>query len=658
MLGRLDYSALPFYSMVAFGGAAFTVFMALLVVGLITYFKGWGWLWHNYLTTVDHKRIGVMYIVVALVMLVRGFCDAIMMRAQQMMSAHGGTGYLEGDHFQQVFSSHGTIMIFFVAMPFMTGLINFVLPLQLGARDVAFPRLNALSFWLTVAGAGLVLISLVLGKFSTAGWTGYPPLSGIAASPGVGVDYWLWAVWIAGWGSSLSAINFLVTIMRRRAPGMTFMRMTVFVWTVFFASIIMVIAFPPLTVVTSLLMLDRLFGMHFFTADLGGNFMNFANLIWMWGHPEVYILVLPAFGVFSEVTATFCRKPLFGYKTMVYATAVITLVSMLVWLHHFFTMGASATVNAVFGIATMIIGIPTGLKIFNWMFTLYKGKVEYEVPMLWLLGFIVLFVIGGMTGVMHSIVPIDYNLHNTTFLVAHFHNMIIPGVLFGYLAGYYYWFPKAIGFRLDPRWGRASFFFWFFGFICAFMPLYALGMMGMPRRTSDVQDPSFAPLLYFAFFGACLILCGLISIIVQLVVSIRHRAALRDTTGDPWNGRTLEWATPSPPPAFNFARIPIVESLDALAYGKQHGGLKYGPVEPIDMPNRTPIGLFIGVLAFLASFGIIWYMWWLAILAVVAIFVLVIIQSSDDNNEHLLSVGDIRAIMKKAGQPLPEGGSA
>ena len=655
MLGRLDYSALPFYSMVAFGGAAFTVFMALLVVGLITYFKGWGWLWHNYLTTVDHKRIGVMYIVVALVMLVRGFCDAIMMRAQQMMSAHGGTGYLEGDHFQQVFSSHGTIMIFFVAMPFMTGLINFVLPLQLGARDVAFPRLNALSFWLTVAGAGLVLISLVLGKFSTAGWTGYPPLSGIAASPGVGVDYWLWAVWIAGWGSSLSAINFLVTIMRRRAPGMTFMRMTVFVWTVFFASIIMVIAFPPLTAVTSLLMLDRLFGMHFFTADLGGNFMNFANLIWMWGHPEVYILVLPAFGVFSEVTATFCRKPLFGYKAMVYATAVITLVSMLVWLHHFFTMGASATVNAVFGIATMIIGIPTGLKIFNWMFTLYKGKVEYEVPMLWLLGFIVLFVIGGMTGVMHSIVPIDYNLHNTTFLVAHFHNMIIPGVLFGYLAGYYYWFPKAMGFRLDPRWGRASFFCWFFGFIFAFMPLYALGMMAMPRRTADVQDPSFAPLLNLAFFGACLIFCGIVAIIGQLIVSIRHRARLRDATGDPWNGRTLEWSTPSPPPQFDFARIPIVESLDALAYAKEHGGMKYGPVEPIRMPNRTPVGLFIGVFAFLAGFGMVWYIWWLAALSFVALIAYAIAHTFNYDRDTFIPVEAVAHAEAERSRLLAEG---
>ncbi len=657
MFGRLDYSALPFYSMVAFGGAAFTVLMALLIVGAITYFKLWGWLWKNYLTTVDHKRIGIMYIVVALVMLVRGFCDAIMMRAQQMMSVHGGHGYLQGDHFQQVFSSHGTIMIFFVAMPFMMGLVNYVLPLQLGARDVAFPRLNAISFWLTVAGAGLMLISLVLGKFSTAGWTGYPPLSGIKASPGVGVDYWLWAVWLSGWGTTMSAINFLVTILRHRAPGMTLMRMPIFVWTILCASIMIVMAFPPLTVVTSLLMLDRLFGMHFFTAELGGNFMNFANLIWMWGHPEVYILVLPAFGVFSEVAACFCRKRVFGYKSMVYATGIITLFSMLVWLHHFFTMGSSATVNAVFGIATMIIGIPTGLKIFNWMFTLYKGRVEFEVPMLWLLGFIVLFVIGGATGVMHAIVPIDYNLHNTTFLVAHFHNMIIPGVLFGYLAGYYYWFPKAMGFRLDPRWGRLSFFGWFIGFILAFMPLYALGMMGMPRRTADVQDPGFALLLNVAFVGACCIGFGIVAIVVQLIVSIRNRHKLRDATGDPWDGRTLEWSVPSPPPVFNFARIPIVEAADALAYAKQHGGLKYEPAGPIDVPDPTPAGLFIGVLAFLVGFGVVWYMWWLAILAAIGILAVVVKLSWVDDDERPLPPDQVRAIMRKAGQPLPEGGA-
>ena len=657
MMGRLDYSALPFYSPIALSGALVTVFAGVAIVAILTYFKLWRWLWDNYLTTVDHKKIGIMYITLAIVMLLRGFSDAIMMRAQQLMSVSGGHGYLEGDHFQQVFTAHGTIMIFFVAMPFMSGLANYILPQQIGARDVAFPFLNALSFWLTAASAALVLISLVLGSFSTAGWTGYPPLSGIKASPGVGVDYWLWALWISGWGTTLTAINFLVTIVRRRAPGMKLMWMPIFTWTILCTSIIILISFPPLTVVTSLLMFDRLFDMHFFTSDMGGNFMNFANLIWMWGHPEVYILVLPAFGIYSEIAATYSEKPIFGYKAMVYATAVITIVSMLVWLHHFFTMGASATVNAVFGIATMIIGIPTGLKIFNWMFTMYKGRVHFDVPILWLLCFIVLFVIGGSTGVMHAIVPIDYNLHNTAFLVAHFHNMIIPGVLFGYFAGYYYWFPKAFGFRLHEGWGRASVFGWFVGFILAFMPLYLLGMMGMPRRTADIRDPSFEPLLLVAFIGACFIAFGIFSIIMQLFVSIKRREELRDTTGDPWNGRTLEWAIPSPSPEFNFARVPIVESLDPLAHAKRNGGMKWGPAEPIEMPNPTPVPLLIGGLAFAVGFGMVWHMWWMAILGFLGIVALVITRSWIDHDEYEITLDEVRTAMSAAGQPLPSGGA-
>ncbi|MCA8927618.1 MAG: cbb3-type cytochrome c oxidase subunit I [Alphaproteobacteria bacterium] len=652
MLGRLDYNALPFYSPVAFGGAAVTVLAGAIVLALITYFRLWGWLWKNYLTTVDHKKIGIMYVVLAIVLLLRGFADAIMMRLQQMLSVTGN-GYLEGDHFQQVFSAHGTIMIFFVAMPFMSGLANIIIPQQIGARDVAFPFLNALSFWLTAAGAGLVLISLVLGEFSAAGWTGYPPFAGIERSPGTGVDYWLWAVFISGWGSTLTGINFLVTIIRRRAPGMTLMRLPMFIWTMACTSAVILLSFPPLTVVTALLMLDRIFGMHFFTADMGGNFMNYANLLWMWGHPEVYILVLPAFGIFSEVASTFSRKALYGYRDMVYATAVITVLSMLVWLHHFFTMGSSATVNAAFGIATMIIGIPTGLKVFNWLFTMYKGRIEFEVPIYWLLGFMILFVIGGATGVMHAIVPLDYNLHNTTFLVAHFHNMIIPGVLFGYLAGYYYWFPKAMGFRLHAGWGKASFWGWFIGFILAFMPLYVLGMMGLPRRVANIPDPRFEPLLIVAFIGACCIAFGIFSIVMQLLVSIRQREALRDQDGDPWDGRTLEWSIPSPPPEFNFARIPIVHSLDALTHAKANGGLDYGPVESIQLPRQTPTGLFIGGLAFLIGFGAVWHMWWLLALGFVGILVLVVQRSFIDHDEFEVSGSEVREIMSRSGQPLP-----
>ncbi|MFV0643530.1 MAG: cbb3-type cytochrome c oxidase subunit I [Sphingomonadaceae bacterium] len=654
MLGRLNADALPFYSKVAFAGAAAEVLVALLVIGLLTWFKLWRWLWTNYLTTVDHKRIGVMYIVVALVLLLRGFADAIMMRSQQYLSV-SGHGYLDGDHFQQVFTAHGTMMIFFVAMPFMSGLANFVVPQQIGARDVAFPFMNALSFWLTVGAAGLVLVSLVIGVFSSAGWTGYPPYSGVERSPGVGVDYWLWALFISGWGTTLMAINLLVTIIRHRAPGMEMMRMPIFVWTVFCVCIVILLAFPPLTVATALLMMDRLFDMHFFTADMGGNFMNFANLIWMWGHPEVYILVLPAFGVYSAIASTFAEKRIFGYKMMVYATMTITVLSMLVWLHHFFTMGSSATVNAVFGIATMVIGVPTGIKVFNWMFTLYKGRVHFTLPLYWLLGFITLFVIGGSTGVMHAIVPLDFNLHNTTFLVAHFHNMIIPGVLFGYLAGYYYWFPKAFGFRLHEGWGIASFWGWFLGFLLAFMPLYVMGLRGLPRRTGNIQDASLEPFLLVALIGAGFIAFGILAILIQLYVSIRDRDRLRDTTGDPWNGRTLEWSIPSPPPAFNFARIPIVEDRDPLAYAKEHDGMKYCAAGPIDLPKPTGIPLFVGVLAFLLAFGVIWFMWWLAVLGFLGILALIIIRSFDDHDEYELPLDNIRETMSAAGQPLPAG---
>jgi len=640
MLGRLNYDALPFYSPVAFSGAAVTVLAGLAVIWALFHFRLWGWLWRNCLTSVDHKMIGQMYIVLALVMLVRGFADAFMMRSQQLMSV-SGNGYLEGDHFQQVFTAHGTIMILFMAMPFMSGLINFAMPLQIGARDVAFPFLNALSFWLNVAGAGLVLISLVLGKFSAGGWTGYPPFTGIDRSPDTGVDYWIWALLISGVGTTLSGVNFLVTILRRRAPGMRLMDMPIFTWTTLAASVIILFAFPPLTVALALLESDRLFGTHFFTATAGGNYMNFANLFWMWGHPEVYIVVLPAFGIFSEIVATFSGKRLYGYPAMVQATMVIAVVSMLVWLHHFFTMGASANVNAVFGIATMVIGIPTGVKVFHWMFTMYRGRVRMHSTIYWTLGFMVLFVIGGATGVIHATVPVDFNLHNTTFLVAHFHNMLIPGALFGFVAGYQYWFPKAFGFTLDERWGKRAFWGWACGFVLAFTPLYILGLMGMPRRIAEIYDAGFTPLLVIAMIGACTVGFGIFAIVAQLLVSIRDREKLRDATGDPWNGRTLEWSIPSPPPPFNFARLPIIRERDAFAEAKLRGEpLEYLPAEPIEMPNPSPAGFLIGVAAFVFGFAAVWYIWWLAALSALAIVAVMIQRSFLDHDEYAVSAED------------------
>ncbi|MFV0295178.1 MAG: cbb3-type cytochrome c oxidase subunit I [Hyphomicrobiaceae bacterium] len=648
MFGRLSYDAFPFYSAVAFSGAAVTVLAGLGVVAAVFYFRLWGWFWRNCLTSVDHKMIGIMYIVLALVMLLRGFVDGIMMRSQQLLSV-SGHGYLEGDHFPQIFSAHGTIMILFMAMPFMSGLVNFAMPLQIGARDVAYPFANALSFWLSVAGAGLVLISLVIGKFSAAGWTGYPPFAGIDRSPDSGVDYWIWAILISGVGTTISAINFLVTILRRRAPGMGLMQMPVFTWTALCTSVIILFAFPPLTVALIMLELDRSFGFHFFTSMAGGNYMNYANIFWMWGHPEVYIVVLPAFGVFSEVTATFSGKKLYGYRAMVDATIIITVVSMLVWLHHFFTMGASASINAVFGIASMIIGVPTGMKIFNWLFTMYRGRIRMHSTIYWTIGFMILFLVGGATGVIHATVPVDMNLHNTTFLVAHFHNVLIPGVLFGYVAGYVYWFPKAMGFKLDEYWGKLSFWGWSLGFSLAFLPLYILGMMGMPRRIAEVYDPRFWPLLLIAFIGACVIAFGIFALVMQLFVSIRDREKLRDTTGDPWDGRTLEWSIPSPPPPFNFARVPIVTERDCFAEAKNRGTpMDYGPPEAIEMPNKTPAGFFIGVAAFVLGFAAVWYMWWLVGLSFLVIMAIVISRSFVDHDEHEIPLRDVDDIMASA----------
>lgn len=586
-----------------------------------------------------------MYIVLALALLLRGFIDALMMRAQQAVALQS-SGILPPDHFDQIFSAHGTIMIFFVVMPFLVGLINIVVPQQIGARDVSFPFLNAVSLWLTAAAAGLVVVSLVVGKFSDAGWTAYPPYSELAFNQGVGVDYWIWAVMIAGVGSTLSGINFVVTILRRRAPGMTLMRMPLFTWTALCTSILITFAFPAITVTGALLALDRYLDMHFFTNGAGGNMMNYANLFWIWGHPEVYILILPAFGVYSEVAATFSSKRIFGYTSLVYATAVIAILSFTVWLHHFFTMGASVNVNAFFGIATMVIAVPTGVKVFDWLFTIYRGRVRFSQSMHWTLGFIVTFVIGGITGVLLAVPPVDYIMHNTTFLVAHFHNMLIPGALFGYFAGYQYWFPKAFGFTLSERWGKIAFWNWVIGFYLAFMPLYALGFMGMPRRLEQYTNPHWQPYLLVALLGALFIFAGIVALIIQLVVSIRTRETRRDLTGDPWQGRTLEWLTASPPPAYNFAVLPQVHDIDAFLDMKRRGVAYERPVqfEDIVMPRNTGIGVVIGAAAFVLGFAFVWHIWWLAALGLLTVLGAVIARAFDDESEYVISAKEIECI--------------
>src|SRR3981081_2266471 len=616
LLGRLSWDAIPFHEPILLWTFVAVALGGVALLAAITYFRAWGVLWRDWITSIDHKKIGIMYIILGLVMLLRGFSDALMMRGQQALSFGHSMGYLPPHRYDQVFTAHGVIMIFFVAMPLVTGLMNFVVPLQIGARDVAFPFLNNFSFWMTTFGGGLTMVSLFVGEFARTGWLAYPPLSVIFASPDVGVDYYIWSLQIAGVGTLLSGVNLIATIVKMRAPGMTMMKMTVFTWTSLCTNVLIVAAFPVLTAVLAMLSLDRTFGTNFFTNDLGGNSMMYVNLIWIWGHPEVYILVLPLFGIFSEVVSTFCSKRLFGYASMVYATVVITILSYLVWLHHFFTMGSGASVNSFFGITTMIISIPTGAKIFNWLFTMYRGRIRFELPMLWTIAFMITFVIGGMTGVLLAVPPADFVLHNSLFLVAHFHNVIIGGVLFGMFAGISYWFPKAFGFKLDPFWGKCSFWLWVSGFWFAFMPLYVLGLMGVTRRLSHFDDPSLRIWFEIAAFGAGLIFLGIMSLIIQLVVSYRKRASLRDTTGDPWDGRTLEWSTSSPPPAYNFAFTPVIHDNDTWADMKKNGYVRpeRGFI-PIHMPKNTGAGFVIAALSAFAGFALIWHMWLVACVA-------------------------------------------
>nr|WP_255697497.1 cbb3-type cytochrome c oxidase subunit I [Pseudacidovorax sp. NFM-22] len=643
VLGRLSFDALPFYSAIATAAASLVVLSALGVAGLLTWLGRWGWLWREWLTSLDHKKIGIMYVVLSLVMLSRGVIEGALMRAQQAV-ALDSPGFLPPEHFAQLFSTHGSIMVFFMAMPFLTGLINFVLPLQLGARDVSFPLLNSMSLWLTAGGAGLMMVSLVLGKFSTGGWSGYPPYTEAAFNPGVGPDYWIWAVTLGSIASTMTGINVAVTVYKRRCPGMTLMRMPLFCWTALCTAILMIFAMPPLTVATGLLALDRYAGMHFFTNDAGGNMMNFANLFWLFGHPEVYILILPAFGVYSQVISNFSSKVLYGYDSLIAATMCIAVLSFTVWVHHFFTMGQSAKLNAVFGIATMAIGIPTGVKVFDWILTMFRGRVRLSVPMLYALAFMVLFVVGGLTGVLLANPAIDYQVHNSVFLVAHFHNMLIPGLLYGLLAAYTYWFPKAFGFRLHEGWGRIACGCWVTGFCLAFLPLYPLGLMGMPRRSQAFFEPQYLPYTIVAAIGAVFLLAALVSLGVQLIVSVRQRAALAVPGGDPWNARTLEWSIPCPAPHYNYAVLPVVHARDAFHAAKA-ADTAYPltrDYEDIEMPRNTGTGVVMGVGLAAACFGLVWWMWWLAVAGLVVAAGAVVARSFATDTLHRIPAAEVR----------------
>jgi cytochrome o ubiquinol oxidase subunit 1 len=648
LLGLLTPDALFHGPIVAFGQLNMAA-AALTVIGLLFYFKKWKWLYKEWLTTVDPKKIGIMYIVVALVMLLRGVADALLIRTQQATSVGSSHGLLDADHFQQIVSAHGTIMIFFVAMGLMFGIINLVLPLQIGARDVAFPFMNATSFWLFAAGMVLVNLSLVIGEFAATGWLAYPPLSELRYSPGVGVDYWLWALQIAGIGSLMSGINFFVTIIKMRAPGMTLMKMPMFAWSVLCSMVLVMFAFPILTVTLALLFLDRMLGMHFFTSDFGGNPMMYINLIWAWGHPEVYILVLPAFGVYSEVVATFSRKRLFGYTSMVWALISIAFLSFIVWVHHFFTMGAGADVNAFFGIMTGVIAIPTGVKIFNWLFTMFRGRIKFASPMLWFLGFVVVFTIGGVAGVLLSVPAIDFQVHNSLFLVAHFHMMIVGGVVFGYFAGLTYWFPKIFGFTLNETLGKLAFGSWIFGFNLAFVPLYILGLMGATRRL-DHYDSSLGwqGLFIVAGIGVLFVGLGIALQVLQLAYSIWKRKENLDKTGDPWNGRTLEWSTVSPAPFYNYATLPEVTERDAWWVAKEIGARPARAYEDIEVPKNTPLALFIAVFAFLVGFAAIWHITWLGVLGLLGLVAVLIIRTGDDESEYTLPAAEVEKLERAA----------
>ena len=642
IFGRLTWESFPIHEPILLVTFAVVALAGLAVVGLVTRYKLWGYLWREWLTSVDHKKIGIMYLILGIIMLLRGFADALMMRLQQAMAFGGSEGYLNAHHYDQIFTAHGTIMIFFVAIPLISGVINFVMPLQIGARDVAFPFLNSLSLWLTIAGAVLVMMSLFVGEFSTAGWLNYVPVANAENSPGVGPDYYLWALQIAGVGTTLSAINMVTTIIKMRAPGMTMMKMPVFCWTALCSQVLAIAIFPALTGAFAMLMLDRYVGTNFFTNDLGGNPMMYWNLVWVWGHPEVYVLVLPVFGIYSEITSTFTGKRLFGYTSMVYAMVVITILSYLVWLHHFFTMGSGASVNSFFGIATMVISIPTGAKIFNWLFTMYRGSIRFELPMMWVVAFMITFVVGGMTGVMLAIPPADFVLHNSLFLVAHFHNVIIGGVVFGLFAGMVYWFPKAFGFKLDPWWGKVGFWGWVIGYWVAWTPIYIVGLMGTTRRVRHFDDPSFQIWFVIAGIGALIILVGILGFVMSIVMGFLNREKLRDTTGDPWEGRTLEWSTTSPPPPYNFAFTPRVHELDAWYDMKSRGYQKpTGGYQPIHMPRNTGAGVILAGFATVLGFAMIWYIWWLAAVAFLGLIAAAIGHTFNYNRDYYIPVNEV-----------------
>ncbi|WP_221564031.1 cytochrome c oxidase subunit I [Alkalihalobacillus sp. TS-13] len=559
-------------------------------------------LW-DWLTTVDHKKIGILYLVSGGFFFLVGGLEAVLIRIQLMSPE---MAFLTGNLYNQVLTMHGTTMIFLAAMPIIFGFMNAVVPLQIGARDVAFPFVNSLGFWLFFFGGILLNLSWFLGGAPDAGWTAYAPLS--TTSSGHGVDFYVLGLQIAGAGTLMGGINFLVTIINMRAPGMTFMRMPLFTWTAFVTSGLILFAFPALTIGFFLLMFDRVFEANFFDANMGGNAIIWEHIFWIFGHPEVYILILPAFGIISEVVATFSKKRLFGYSAMVFATVLIGFLGFMVWAHHMFTVGLGPVANSIFAVATMAIAIPTGVKIFNWVFTMWGGKISFTTANLFAVGFIPTFVMGGVTGVMLAAAPADYQYHDSYFVVAHFHYVIVGGLILGLFAGLYYWYPRMFGLMLNEALGKWNFWTFFIGFHLTFFPQHFLGLMGMPRRYFTYPEEfGLGSMNFISTIGAFLMAVGTIVFIINVIAT---HAKGKKVGGDPWDGRTLEWAIPNPTPHYNFLQTPLVRGLDALWIEKMAGNKKMTPAEPvgdIHMPNNSILPFVMSLGFFIAGFGFIYF---------------------------------------------------
>ncbi len=663
LLGRLALSEIPYKNPILVGTFVFAMLVGVVLVGLATYLGAWRTLWRDWLTSVDHKKIGIMYILIGLVMLFRGFIDAVMMRTQQALAVgprssgylHSLHGYLTPYHFGQIYTAHGTIMILFAATPLLVGIMNILVPLQIGARDMAYPYLNAVSLWLTAAGAALVMASLFIGNFAHAGWFGIVPVMELPYSPGVGVDYWMWAFQLSSIGTTLGGINLLATIVKMRAPGMTWGRLPIFTWASLSANLISLTTFPVLTVTLGLLALDRYVGTHFYTAGLGGNLMLYNDLFWIWGHPEVYFVILPAFGMISEIIPTFSEKPLFGYLGMVLASLGIAGVSWGVWLHHFFTMAAAPAVNAFFSITTMVVGIPTGVKVFNWAFTMFRGRLRFELPMMWASAALFLLLVGGLTGMMNAFATNDYMVHNSVFVVAHFHMMLLL-IVYAIFGGVNYWFPKVFGFRLEQRYGKM--FFWLFtaGTAVVFIPMFTLGFMGMTRRLDYVAFPQWGPLLDIEVAGIAIYALSVVFLLAQLYVSFRDRAQNRAGL-DAWEtSRNLEWMTHSPVPFYNFAVTPEIHARDERAWRVEHGVDTVRPerYEDIHMPRNTALPLGLGLLSFGLGFGLVWRIWWLASVCAAMIVVLIVIRSFDNDTDYTIPAQDVER-MERDIHDVPSG---